>query len=96
MVPGLGPLGVAVFNELDKNPKNDGLQVSPALAAIERLAGTVGSIRKALTNETPGSSQRNKNLKALSDSLTALNVLTGLPTAPIGRFARFALEESEK
>lgn len=62
------------------------LQPSPAISAIERAWGTASSVPKALFED-----KREKD--AITDFLTLLGLLSGLPVAPAARPLRFIEEE---
>jgi len=77
MIPG-GTLINSLLNQFNDKPYDDKINLSPAFGAIENAYSAISSIPKAITGN--GSTSR-----ALSDGLTAVGMVTGLPTRAIAK-----------
>ena len=78
MVPIAGLVVNAGFNAFTKVRYDDRISVSPAITAVESAARAPKSVYEAIVND-------GRRKAAIRDALTLIGLLTGLPTAPLGR-----------
>lgn len=78
MVPIAGPSVMAAMNAWNDKWYDDRISTSPVVSMIESTARSPNSVYKALAKD--GSWKR-----AVKDTLTATQMATGVPTAPLGR-----------
>ncbi|MGC4080279.1 MAG: hypothetical protein QM702_25165 [Rubrivivax sp.] len=78
MVPVAGQVGNAAIGQFTPNRLDDRIGASPAISALEATVRAPRSIYRAATGE-------GNPRAAVRDGLTAVGVLTGLPTGPLVR-----------
>lgn len=89
MLPVVGQAGNAALGQLTPERYDDKLGASPAYSAVEATVRAPFSIVRAMQDE--GSARL-----AVRDGLTAVGVLTGIPTGPLVRpFGYLASEEAD-
>lgn len=88
MAPGVGPLVDVMVNRFDKNPNNDEVNVSPALSTLEAGLSAPADLYKSVA-EGKGHG------KTAEDVLTAFTLITGIPTAAIGKNVHYAVDVAE-
>ena len=92
LIPGGQVLNAAV-NVWNKNPYDDRLSTSPAIAAIEAAVKAPYSVYQAIAGEDSRSTRRTEN--ALEDTLTLLGILTGLPFGAAAKPAKYLSSYAE-
>lgn len=88
MVPVLGMSINSGINAFNSKWYDDGITASPAISMIESAVTAPASVYKAITDD--GSKK-----KAVRDTLSLLGLMTGLPLAPLGKPAGYALDVME-
>ncbi|MGV8953875.1 MAG: hypothetical protein ACOH2M_22445 [Cypionkella sp.] len=82
MVPFVGPLTVAAINNFNKLQYDDKLSLSPAVYVGERVVRAPATVIDAMRGE--GSPSR-----AVADGITALGLITGIPTGQLAKSAGY-------
>ncbi len=82
MAPILGPVATSILNGFDDNPVNDRMTFSPVISQFQQAAKAPGGIYKDLEKGRVSKS-------TISDSLTLLGLMLGLPVSVIGRPLRY-------
>ena len=88
MVPVLGPLAIAALNRFNNKFYDDRLSTSPIVSVAERVVGAPASALNAATGE--GSASR-----AVTDGLTLLGIILGIPTGQLAKSAGYAVKVGE-
>jgi len=88
MFPG-GPVIQSGINRFNAKPYDDKISLSPAVSALESAAGLPFSLYNSATNEDARSS------RAVTDSLTAISLATGIPVRVLGKPIGYALDIKE-
>lgn len=89
MLPVVGPALDVMINRFDKNPMNDTINVSPAVAVAQGLAQTPGDIYNKVRHG------KGKDSKAAEDVLTLFNAITGIPTAAVAQEVGYMIDVAE-
>lgn len=79
LVPFVGSIAIAVGNSWNDKPWDDRISTSPAIASVE---STIRATPEAYRLITEGTGSRRR---AVMDAMTAIGMLTGLPTQPLGK-----------
>lgn len=88
MVPGIGPMINATVNRTNDKVYDDKITTSPAVSTVESTVNAPFSVTKAI--------KEGKNKKgAIRDAMTAIQMVTGLPTAPLAKPLGYASDVSE-
>lgn len=88
MFPVVGPVVKSAVNTLNDKPYDDKLTTSPAVSMIESAVKAPLSVYKAIAD---GGSKK----AAIRDSMSAVGLLTGIPTGPIQKPASYLADVSE-
>lgn len=88
MFPVVGPVVKSAVNTLNDKPYDDKLTTSPAVSMIESAVKAPLSVYKAIAD---GGSKK----AAIRDSMSAIGLLTGIPTGPIQKPASYLADVSE-
>ncbi len=88
MFPFVGSLLNATANRFNQQPYDDRLTTSPAVSTVESSLGAPFSVYKAVTGEGKAS-------RAISDTLTLMTMLTGVPFSAVSRPLKYAADVSE-
>lgn len=88
MFPIVGPVVKSAVNTLNDKPYDDKLTTSPAVSMIESAVKSPLSVYKAIAD---GGSKK----AAIRDSMSAIGLLTGIPTGPIQKPASYLADVSE-
>lgn len=82
MVPVAGHVTNAILSRFNDQVYDDRLSTSPVVSTVERVVGAPFSIGKAITGDGSAS-------KAVADGLTALGMITGIPTGALAKPAGY-------
>lgn len=85
MVPIAGPIALSGINVWNDKPYDDRITLSPAIGMLEKVA-RVGA-GKSFEDLLSGNTKR-----GLTDLLSTLGLMTGLPVGPLGRPVGYALD----
>ncbi len=89
MVPIAGPMVNAMVGKFTKAPGDDDIRVSPAITSIESAVHAPADVYKAL-------SKKELDATEVKDTLTAIGLLSGVPTGPISNAAQYAVRVKQQ
>ncbi len=87
MVPG-GAIANSIANSFNDKPYDDRINISPVFSMIEQSTKSFSTVPAAMTGEGDAS-------KAIRDGMTAIGMITGIPTGPISKPASYIADVSE-
>ena len=86
LVPWVGQVASAGYNNFNGNFSDDRLNLSPVISTLESTVGVPAEIYKKLAED------KGNDKRVITDALMLLGLATGLPTGPLAKPARYLMD----